>query len=65
MLNDVKYGFSNSILEFANYTNASYCFRTLRGESDSCEQKVNKHLLADSSTYFGLKRVINASKHVI
>ena len=29
-------------------------------ESDSCEQKVNKHELADSEAYFGLKIVIDA-----
>ena len=29
-------------------------------ESDRSEQKVNKHLLAESAAYFGLKTVINA-----
>ena len=32
----------------------------LREESDRCEQNVNKHLLADSAAYFGLKSVTDA-----
>ena len=28
-------------------------------KSDCCEQNVNKHLLAESAAYFGLKMVIN------
>ena len=32
----------------------------LRGESDRCEQNVNKHVLAELGAYFGLQMVINA-----
>ena len=32
----------------------------LQMENDSCEQKVNQHMLAKSAAYFGAKMVINA-----